>query len=63
MPFLTLPVQGLGLAILQPDEDFVEVRGFNKPALDDPLVVTCMAGVRARTAQLALLGAGYTDVR
>ncbi|XP_050698190.1 rhodanese domain-containing protein CG4456-like [Eriocheir sinensis] len=58
-----VPLQILGLAILQPDEKFAEKRGFSKPSLDQPLVVTCLAGVRARTAQLALLGAGYTNVR
>lgn len=63
MSFSTLPVQVLGLAILQPDDKFTAKRGFSKPALDHPLVVSCLAGVRARTAQLALLGAGYTNVR
>lgn len=61
--FLIIPVQGLGLAILEPDDNFAAVRGFSKPALHQPLVVSCLGGVRARTAQLALMGAGYTNVR
>lgn len=56
-------MQQLGQAILKPDKDFVEERGFSKPFPDEPLVVSCLAGVRARTAQLALIGAGYSNVR
>lgn len=59
----TLPVKGFGLAILEPDEDFAAKQGFSKPPLDEPVVVSCLLGIRARTAQLALIGAGYTNVR
>lgn len=58
-----LALPWLGPAILQPETDFASQLGFNKPALNEPIVVTCLAGVRARTAQLALMAAGYSNVR
>ncbi|KAK3879961.1 hypothetical protein Pcinc_015523 [Petrolisthes cinctipes] len=58
-----LILQPLGPYILLSDEKFLERTGFEKPRKDDPIVVTCLAGVRARTAQMALMAAGYTDVR
>lgn len=58
-----LALPWLGPAILQPETDFASQLGFNKPALDEPIVVTCLAGVRARTAQLALMAVGYSNVR
>ncbi|XP_063878671.1 rhodanese domain-containing protein CG4456-like [Scylla paramamosain] len=58
-----LALPWLGPAILQPETDFASQLGFNKPGLDEPIVVSCLAGVRARTAQLALMAAGYANVR
>lgn len=59
----SLSVQPLGPYILLSDEEFLEKTGFEKPKKDDPIVVTCLAGIRARTAQMALMAAGYTNVR
>ncbi|XP_064114674.1 rhodanese domain-containing protein CG4456-like [Macrobrachium nipponense] len=56
-------LEALGPIILFPDEKFAKRFGFKKPALDDPIVVSCLGGVRARTAQLALMGVGYNNVR
>ncbi|XP_037801792.1 rhodanese domain-containing protein CG4456-like isoform X1 [Penaeus monodon] len=56
-------LQALGVGILLPDEDFSDKFGFEKPDVDDPIVVMCLGGIRARTAQLAMIGAGYKNVR
>ncbi|KAG0729202.1 Thiosulfate sulfurtransferase/rhodanese-like domain-containing protein 3 [Chionoecetes opilio] len=53
----------LGPSILQSDEDFTSQLGFKKPVLDEPIVMTCVSGSRSRTAQLAFIGSGYTNVR
>lgn len=56
-------VRNLGHMMLLSDEDFENRFGVRKPTSDQHLVTACMQGVRARTAQLALMGAGYTNVR
>ncbi|XP_042864793.1 rhodanese domain-containing protein CG4456-like [Penaeus japonicus] len=56
-------LQMLGVSILLPDEVFADKYGFEKPNVDEPIVVMCLAGIRARTAQLAMMGAGYKNVR
>lgn len=56
-------LEALGPIILFPDEKFTKRFGFKKPALDDPIVVSCLGGIRARTAQLAMMGVGYNNVR
>lgn len=56
-------MQALGPQILLPDEEFAVQLGFEKPSLDEPIVVSCLAGIRARTAQLALMAVGYNNVR
>ncbi|KAK7084828.1 Thiosulfate:glutathione sulfurtransferase [Halocaridina rubra] len=53
----------VGPDILLPDDEFEKKVGFKKPGLDDPLVITCLLGIRARTAQMALMTAGYKNVR
>nr|XP_045595476.1 rhodanese domain-containing protein CG4456-like [Procambarus clarkii] len=58
-----LVLQMLGVKILIPEEDFAKQLGFSKPKLDEPVVVSCLGGIRARTAQLAMMGVGYTNVR
>ncbi|XP_018026285.1 rhodanese domain-containing protein CG4456-like [Hyalella azteca] len=60
---INLPLRTLGQTILLPKEDFEVRMGIKKPDSDAPIATMCMAGVRARTAQLALIGAGYTNVR
>ncbi|KAG7164337.1 Thiosulfate sulfurtransferase/rhodanese-like domain-containing protein 3-like 1, partial [Homarus americanus] len=52
----------LGTHLLLPEVEFESQLGFKKPALDEPVIVSCLAGVRARTAQLAMIGAGYKNV-
>ena len=44
-------------------EEFKSEYNMEKPALETPIVTTCLKGIRARTAQLAFLGAGYNNVR
>ncbi|XP_068228698.1 rhodanese domain-containing protein CG4456-like [Palaemon carinicauda] len=56
-------LEALGPIIMFPEEKFARRFGFKKPALDDPLVVSCLGGVRGRTAQLAMMGVGYKNVR
>ncbi|XP_071526698.1 rhodanese domain-containing protein CG4456-like [Panulirus ornatus] len=56
-------LQTLGPQILLPDEEFAVQLGFEKPSLDEPIVVSCLAGIRARTAQLAMMAYGYNNVR
>lgn len=53
----------LGPYFLLNDEEFAAQLGFEKPALEDPIVITCKLGIRARTAQLAMMAVGYTNVR
>ena len=57
------PVQRLGVTMLLPTEDFAVRMGVPKPAASAPVVTMCMAGIRAKTAQLALMGMGYNNVR
>ncbi|XP_066954435.1 rhodanese domain-containing protein CG4456-like isoform X2 [Macrobrachium rosenbergii] len=58
-----IKVQSFGPDILLPDDKFAEKFGFKKPALDEPIAVICLAGIRARTAQLAMMAVGYSNVR
>ena len=53
----------LGGTMLLPPEEFEDQLGFKKPDLDAPIAVMCVAGVRSLTAQCALKGIGYTNVR
>lgn len=53
----------LGPDILISEDEFVEKYGFKKPPLEEPLIITCLLGLRARTAQLAMMAVGYKDVR
>ena len=45
------------------EEDFLQTYGFDKPGLDQPFVLTCRSGRRARTAEQALTELGYTNIR
>ncbi|KAK7084829.1 Thiosulfate sulfurtransferase/rhodanese-like domain-containing protein 3 [Halocaridina rubra] len=56
-------LEQVGTRILMPDDEFAEKCGFKKPHFDDPLAVNCFTGVRARTAQLAIMAVGYKNVR
>ena len=58
-----IAVNPLAHAIASNKEDFKAQFGVAKPNKDDLLVVMCKGGVRCRTAQFALLGAGFTNVR
>lgn len=53
----------LGKKLHLPDDEFQENVGISKPETDAPMAVMCRRGNRAQTAQLALMGAGYTNVR
>lgn len=53
----------LGHALMLSNEDFLAKFGVAKPAADAEVVTLCKKGLRARTAQFALTGAGYTNVR
>lgn len=56
-------LQSIGPNILLTEEEFAEKCGFSKPPLNEPMVLSCNSGVRARTAQLAMLAVGYKNVR
>jgi len=56
-------LQLIGTTFMLPPGDFEEKTGFIKPEKDSPLVTMCFVGIRSETAQLALMGAGYTNVR
>ncbi|XP_053640825.1 rhodanese domain-containing protein CG4456 isoform X2 [Cherax quadricarinatus] len=58
-----LVLQMLGVKLLLPEEEFASQLGFDKPKLAEPIVVSCLGGIRARTAQLAMMGVGYKNVR
>ncbi|KAF2350071.1 Rhodanese-like domain [Trinorchestia longiramus] len=60
---INIPLPMLGLTILLPKEDFDVRMGVVKPGADAAIATMCKSGVRARTAQLALIGAGFTNVR
>ena len=53
----------LAFYMLKSEKDFQTEFKRNKPSKDDPIVMHCKLGFRSHTAQLALLGAGYTNVR
>jgi len=53
----------LGHRLVASPERFQAAVGRHKPAKGATVVTVCAAGIRARTAQLAFLAAGYTDVR
>lgn len=53
----------LGTTFTLSPADFESKTGFVKPEKDSPLVTMCFVGIRSQTAQLALMGAGYTNVR
>ncbi|CAL4123003.1 unnamed protein product, partial [Meganyctiphanes norvegica] len=53
----------LGTTFKLSPEDFESKTGFIKPEKDSPIVTMCFVGIRSQTAQLALMGAGYTNVR
>jgi len=44
------------------NEDFEEVCGFEKPALDETLVFTCAAGIRSQQAAYSAAKAGYSNL-
>jgi rhodanese-related sulfurtransferase len=56
LPFI---VEG---AFSRDDDEFEEQFGFVKPSLDETLVFTCKAGVRAASAAELAQKAGYTDI-
>ena len=59
----TLPLpEILEGCLLVSEEAFMEKYGFDKPAMDETLVFSCAAGIRARRAAEQALGAGYTKV-
>ena len=44
------------------DEQFEEICGFEKPALDETLVFTCAAGIRSQHAAYSAAQAGYSNL-
>ena len=44
------------------DEEFEEICGFEKPALDETLVFTCAAGIRSQHAAVSAAQAGYSNL-
>ncbi|XP_076064449.1 thiosulfate:glutathione sulfurtransferase-like [Oratosquilla oratoria] len=60
---VNLPLHLIGDALLMAPETFQEKFGFVKPDEKEPIVTMCLLGIRSRTAQLAFMGAGYTNVR
>ncbi|KAB7498776.1 Heat shock protein [Armadillidium nasatum] len=60
---INIPLGGVGVSLLRPDAEFKELYGIEKPSPNKPIATMCLLGIRALTAQLALKGAGYTDVR
>jgi rhodanese-related sulfurtransferase len=59
----TLPLpEILEGCFLASDEAFMDKYGFDKPAMDETLVFSCAAGIRARKAAEQALAAGYTKV-
>ncbi|XP_076064135.1 rhodanese domain-containing protein CG4456-like isoform X3 [Oratosquilla oratoria] len=60
---LSLPLPYLGDYLVLEPEHFLMTLGFPKPSEKDTIVTMCKAGSRARTAQLAFMGARYTNVR
>ena len=58
---LPLPFIAEG-AFSMDDDEFEEQFGFVKPSLDETLVFTCKAGVRAASAAELAQKAGYTDI-
>jgi rhodanese-related sulfurtransferase len=60
----TLPVQVIHAkdAFKLSDDDFEDVAGFSKPALDQTLVFTCAAGIRSVYACRAAELAGYSKL-
>jgi rhodanese-related sulfurtransferase len=58
---LPLPEITEGCFLLS-EEQFQEKYGFEKPAMDETLVFSCAAGIRARKAAEQALGVGYTKV-
>jgi len=58
-----LEIRTLGHMIILPPEVFRDWVGVEKPRTSQEVVMVCAKGLRARTAQLAFKGAGYTNVR
>ena len=46
-----------------PGDAFLEVYGFDKPELDEPFILTCRSGRRARRAEQILVNLGFTKIR
>jgi len=59
-----VPVQKIKDAFsMETSEDFQEDYGFVKPGLDQPFVLTCRSGRRARRAYKILVQMGYSKIR
>jgi rhodanese-related sulfurtransferase len=59
----TLPLPYIVEGALTMDEDdFEEQFGFVKPSVEETLVFSCKAGVRAASAAKLAEAAGYTDI-
>lgn len=58
-----IDIKKFGHALLQNEAEWKAQLGVPKPTSGQEIVTTCKMGLRARTAQLALHGAGYTNVR
>merc|ERR550517_669512 len=46
-----------------PGDAFLETYGFDKPELDEPFILTCRSGRRARRAEQILVNLGFTKIR
>ena len=53
----------VGDAALMSEAEFLDNFNSSKFKKDDAIVTMCVLGIRARTAQLALIGAGFKNVR
>ncbi|CAL4183872.1 unnamed protein product, partial [Meganyctiphanes norvegica] len=56
-------LMSLGGTMMLSPEEYEARLGFKKPELDSPIAVMCLAGIRSLTAQCALKGIGYTNIR
>uniref|UniRef100_A0A7S1DE33 Rhodanese domain-containing protein n=1 Tax=Cyclophora tenuis TaxID=216820 RepID=A0A7S1DE33_CYCTE len=60
---VTLPLgQVVAGAFSKSADDFEDSFGFDKPAVDETLVFTCLAGKRAQTAAETVKAMGYSQI-
>jgi rhodanese-related sulfurtransferase len=58
----TLPLPNIPGGLVMEEEDFKAEFGFDKPGLDETIVFSCKAGVRAKQAYQLAKNAGYSKV-